>query len=362
MSWKRTRKYFKIWAICVFGIILIIGSILSSQKTIPNFVSYISGNIPLLILFWLYEYDLERKSKIEEIENKITSITQVIIEDINNIQKTLDKDRIKLDEKLENYFSVLSREIDNNEQHLIQLFNAFSDFVTEEDFDDHLRTIVTRYPTIQRDNFAIRKGVKKQIRIAKETLIQEEYSIDFNAILDYPAPFYQKCDGEINATNIGGISEGFYGRIEKYISELVKVNKEAIERNKNKNNKFKIQRLFIYEENDISNDLVQLIDDLIDIEVEVKIILRSDAEKTAQSYYTSKINKLEDFTIFIQQQEDLRFSGRLEAEDLEGIKKASKMRISTNKDTIRDLKQQFDALWASAEPCEKGSDLIAHVK
>ena len=350
MNWKNFRKYIKPLALITYGLFLGVSTFLSNKNIVPNFVAIFSSNIPLLILFWLYDYGIQDNIDNQEIKNSI-----------NNIQSTINYNKQDLDENLKNYFQILNTEIDNNEKCLEQLFNTFSEYVTEKKVDDHLRIIITKYRKIATRNIAIKKGVEQQIKIAKDTVTTEEYLIDFNAILDYPEPYYKNCDGEIVATNIGSISEGFYKRIKKHISDLIKLNEIALENNKN-NEQFKIRRVFICDIEDITDDLEELVNRLIKINVEVKCILRRDAEEYARTYYNTRISKLEDFTVFKQKEGDISYSGRLEGENLLDIKKSKKMRISTNKDTIADLIRQFDVLWDRAILCNKGSDLREHIR
>lgn len=309
-------KFFKPLSIIIYALIISITYLIGIESQIvKDYLLGLAQGLPLLLLIWIYRFEHE--------SNK------------------------KLDEKLDN----LKRDIDANEDLLKELWNGFSKLLTDSQLDSHLRTIIAIYPTLE-DDFAIRKGVIESIIKAKKILIAREFPINFGRIIDYPEPYYKKCDKEIIATNIGTISQGFWGEIIKKNKNrfgLLELNKEAIERNRNNNNhEFTIKRLFIIDETDICDDLLQLMDNFLDIGVQVKYISRQKAEQIAEDNGNGKITKLEDFTVFTLQQSNICYSGRLE-----NIRETKKiMLISTNTDVIEGLKKQFTALWALSKEYE----------
>lgn len=66
----------------------------------------------------------------------------------------------------------------------------------------------------------------------------------------------------------------------------------------------------------------------------------------------SCLYKLEDFTLFIQKESKVAFSGRLL-----DIMNAEQMQISTNKDVIQGLKRQFQALTSFSTKYVPGNNI-----
>jgi len=307
-------KFFKPLSIIIYALIIWITSLIGIEsQVVKNYLSGLAQGLPLLLLIWIYKFEHE--------SNK------------------------KLDEKLDN----LKKDIDANEDLLKELWNGFSKFLTDDQLDAHLRKIIEEYRTLE-DDFAIKKGAVESIVKAKQILIAREFGINFGRILDYPEPYYEKCDKEIIATNIGTISQGFWGEIMKNNNKsgLLDLSREAIERNKNNDNEFTVKRLFIIDKTDISDELHKLMGNFLDIGVQVKYISRQRAEQIAEDNGNGKITKLEDFTVFTLQQSNTCYSGRLE--NIRATKKI--MLISTNTDVIEGLKKQFTALWALSKEYE----------
>ena len=239
--------------------------------------------------------------------------------------------------------SELSPKVKENEKLIMQLWNVFSEYVTDTELEEGIRKVLERYPSIvlQQKDDKIGEKVRENVIAAGNILERREYSVYFDAMDMYPGPFYEIAQKSIIATNIG--SPDNFWRVRK---RLVEMNQKAGARIQPtlKKGEDAIRRVFIIGKNTEKkeiNDLKKLMDELGRAGVMINYIGLDHAQKIAVSNRSSLIAGLEDFTVFDTGDKDLKYAGRFR--DL-GVD-YKQVVISSDPQVIESLTRQFQALW-----------------
>ncbi|MBD2358573.1 hypothetical protein H6G41_28860 [Tolypothrix sp. FACHB-123] len=327
---KNIIKFFSDWSKLITLVAVTLLSIYFSnqpvvhQGELQKYLNSFTQWLPLTLLIWMTKLEIDIKSDFEKLEKHIS----------------------------EKYKS-LYREISENEKNLIQLWNRFSLFLNDDDIETTLHEFLAHYSEIKiLNDEKITCQSKRAIKRAHQILQKREFVIRFGEINDYPGPFYIGKNKEIIATNIGNVSKGFWAGIQKDKNPLIDLNSATILKNRS-NSSFKIRRIFILERGDITDDLYNLMNKFRKIGVKVRYLPLSQANRLAEANSTDEINRLEDFTVFIAENDSLpSYSGRLE-----NLQTPGRMIISSHPQVIDGLKKQFEALWVIAQEYNGRIDL-----
>ena len=239
--------------------------------------------------------------------------------------------------------SELSPKVKENEELITQLWNVFSEYVTDTELEEGIRKVLKRHPSIvlQQKDLKIGEKVRENIIAAGNILQRREYSVYFDAMDVYPEPFYKMAKKSIIATNIGG-PRTFWRAHER----LVEMNQEAIIRIQPtlQEGEDAIRRVFIIKKNAEKEEidrLEQLMAELDKIGVVINYIGLEDAEELAYTSAIGPIERLEDFTVFDTKYENLKYAGRFQNLGAD----YKKVLISSDPRTIESLTHQFNVLW-----------------
>lgn len=327
---KKIIRFFADWSKLIALIIVTLLSIYFSQQPVEQqgeLQRYLNGFaqwLPLTVLIWMARVEVELK-------NDFSSRTQDLQTELENL--------------INRRFDTLYREINENEQMLVQLWNRFLRFLDDDDLDQALREILKYYSEIKiLNDLKVSEHAKRSIKKAKKILEQREFTIKFGEVMAYPGPFYEcSYNKEIVATNIGSISQGFWSGL-KDRESLINLNDAIISKRKEINDNLRIRRIFVLEQEDITAELTDLMQRFHNIGVEVRYLSFSEANDLACANSNGTINKLEDFTVFNTESNEFpSYSGRLV-----DIKPQKKMIISSNPQIIEGLIKQFEVLWSRA--------------
>ncbi len=254
-----------------------------------------------------------------------------------------------LESRLSPLESSLDRKVHDNEKLIAQLWNTFSEHVKNDELEKEFREILTLYPSIviRQKDCKIGEQVQKTIREAGDMLRDQKYTVYFDEVNVYPGPFYESAQKSIIATNSGG-PENFWGDRKK----LVAMNKEAAARIRRtlqlQEGKHAIRRVFIIERNtkkEEIDELKKLMDELREADVAIKYLGSEDAEHLLVTTQIPLIERLEDFTVFDPENEDLRYAGRFE----NPTASYKKVIIYSESRMIESLTDHFEALWKASD-------------
>lgn len=241
--------------------------------------------------------------------------------------------------------SSLLRKAKRSEKLVGELWDAFSETTTHGNVGNQVRTLLLKYPSVvDANDVRVEEKIKQKIDDALSLVQRREYPIDFDDMAVYPKPFYESAKSNIIATNIGNADQFWRQR-----EDLVKMNAQARDgSSESPDQSTTIRRVFAFTPDDGIDELTKLMVELQCVGVEIKYIGLKRARKLAkdQARQGSDIAGLADFTVFDTATQDLKYSGRFDANHRRIV-------ISSHPQMILDLQKQFQVLWDEAKLFDK---------
>lgn len=315
--------FFKFWepVTLIIVTLMIISAKHLGIKNIEIYLDAASGGLLITLLLWVWKLKID------------------IAERISNSEKNIKK------------------EVDENETMTYALFHAFRNHIGDKEFESIMRNILQCYPKLIKEdgNHLVAKMTLRDLSKLSDGLKNSVYDTQvFDVLTDYPKPFYTQAKKHIIATNIVSPSPNGYWPVDLW-KELLLLNKNAYLRleSKNKKNDFSIRRIFIFEEglsDEVEEKSHDIMESLINVGISVRYISKNiavkriDQERQIQRW--RRLHDLEDFSVFDSVSGDVKYAGRFR----DVISKT--VQITTNTTVVRELEQQFEALWEISDKIE----------